>query len=602
MCRDIRVLVLVVLSTPVLVAATIKEGRVAALTLRQGSDAGNWNAGRLVLIDVPSLQKTTLDDRECFGPCFSPDGDRIAYVSGPSLDRSWTQNPPDTIYTVATDGSEPPVSTGILVEMNPPADWGWWPAAHPALFWIRKGDGDWFYWVQRVRTGRGVFRAKLGTAGAAELVYTPPESVDGFFWGAFDSTATHVAATMDWTVYRIDIVNQTYSAIDGGCNPAVSPGGNLIMNNLGFSSDRCNANWGYEHGGCQVLNWNDLSCSRAFVYAGNAYDVQCNGDMNKWSHHDEDIVMWRAFDQGNVAGCTVADHGVIADRITDERLSLGPYTGWDFYPGTVGPDTTTAEPAFSPAGGTVEPGELAVTVSSSTVGATIMYTTDGSEPTGTNGTQIASGGAMSITVGVGQSVLVRARAFAPGHAQSIVSEARYTAAEAGPSITLITPNGGEEFQAGQTITVTWTVSPGFTPSGFVVTYSVDDGETWQPAYTGPTALPPSTRRFEWQIPPATPATSYALVDVHDYSAPSNADQSDVAFTIRAATATMPHDRRSSGVPSACAGSRDFYSLRGERLDGMPNDSRTGTGVYVSRNAANAVSIQLVGARRAGHLR
>jgi hypothetical protein len=80
---------------------------------------------------------------------------------------------------------------------------------------------------------------------------------------------------------------------------------------------------------------------------------------------------------------------------------------------------TVAAPTFSPAGGTYTTAQ-SVTISSSTSGASIRYTTDGSTPTSTTGTLY------SAPVAVGSSLTLKAIAYASGMADSAVSSAAYT--------------------------------------------------------------------------------------------------------------------------------------------------------------------------------
>ena len=49
------------------------EGTVLAI------DAKAFKRGNLIMIDAAIGQRTTLVTGPCFGPCFSPDGTRIAY-------------------------------------------------------------------------------------------------------------------------------------------------------------------------------------------------------------------------------------------------------------------------------------------------------------------------------------------------------------------------------------------------------------------------------------------------------------------------------------------------------------------------------------------
>src|SRR5258708_9587607 len=77
-----------------------------------------------------------------------------------------------------------------------------------------------------------------------------------------------------------------------------------------------------------------------------------------------------------------------------------------------------ATPALSPAGGTYT-SSVTVTISESTAGATIYYTTDGSTPT-------TASAPYSSPITLSQSATVKAMAAASGMANSNVAPATYT--------------------------------------------------------------------------------------------------------------------------------------------------------------------------------
>jgi N-acetylneuraminic acid mutarotase len=91
---------------------------------------------------------------------------------------------------------------------------------------------------------------------------------------------------------------------------------------------------------------------------------------------------------------------------------------WRYQPPSAAPPATTATPVFSPATGTYAPTQW-VTISDSTAGAAIYYTTDGSTPT-TNSTQYTGPILVAITE------TIQAMATAPNDMQSAVASATYT--------------------------------------------------------------------------------------------------------------------------------------------------------------------------------
>lgn len=90
----------------------------------------------------------------------------------------------------------------------------------------------------------------------------------------------------------------------------------------------------------------------------------------------------------------------------------------------VGPLATVATPTFDPPGGGLT---LNVTITTTTPGASISYTTDGSTPSRTNGTIINSGDSVSLAALNSLTVVLRAMAFEDNWADSAVAEATYSA-------------------------------------------------------------------------------------------------------------------------------------------------------------------------------
>ncbi|MGV3772012.1 MAG: chitobiase/beta-hexosaminidase C-terminal domain-containing protein [Verrucomicrobiales bacterium] len=109
-------------------------------------------------------------------------------------------------------------------------------------------------------------------------------------------------------------------------------------------------------------------------------------------------------------------------KITTKALSGNAVAGGLFFGGnSVAPNpapSQVATPVFSPAGGSFSSATTA-TITSSTVGATIRYTTDGSSnPTETSA--VYSG-----PLAIANSVTIKAKAFAPGMTESAVATASF---------------------------------------------------------------------------------------------------------------------------------------------------------------------------------
>ncbi len=135
-----------------------------------------------------------------------------------------------------------------------------------------------------------------------------------------------------------------------------------------------------------------------------------------------------------------------------------------------------ATPTFSPAPGQYSANQN-VTISCATTGATIRYTTDGSEPTPSSSLYSS---AVSITV----STTLKAKAFKSGLADSNVATGQYTLKVATPSVS---PGGGT-YTTPQTVTIT------VGTSGATIRYTTDgtDPTEASTAYSGPLGIGTTT--------------------------------------------------------------------------------------------------------------
>jgi hypothetical protein len=125
-----------------------------------------------------------------------------------------------------------------------------------------------------------------------------------------------------------------------------------------------------------------------------------------------------------------------------------------------------------------------------------------------------------------------------------------TIRQGGCDIALLSPNGGESFSGGQTVTINWTQGGGI--FGINVQYSCDNGSTWEPIANLVDKGPVS-----WIVPylknPATSVKVKVIANVnylHNPALDTIYDISDGTFAIRAAhpDAYEPNDDFSSASP------------------------------------------------------
>ncbi|MCK6561899.1 T9SS type A sorting domain-containing protein [candidate division KSB1 bacterium] len=105
-----------------------------------------------------------------------------------------------------------------------------------------------------------------------------------------------------------------------------------------------------------------------------------------------------------------------------------------------------------------------------------------------------------------------------------------TVATAGKGLTLLSPNGGENWKTGATQSIWWTSNE---VQWLDLEYSIDAGTTWLPIAQN---IDAAMSTFAWEIPNA-PSTN-CLVRVIDAGDTNTRDVSDAAFTIAPAVTTV----------------------------------------------------------------
>lgn len=149
---------------------------------------------------------------------------------------------------------------------------------------------------------------------------------------------------------------------------------------------------------------------------------------------------------------------------------------------TLAEGESVATPTFDPEAGTYG-GAQSVTIGCTTVGATIRYTTDGSEPSQTNGT-VYSG-----AVNVAANLTLKAIAYKTGMNDSAIASAQYTISLGTVATPLITPPGNSYSMPMQ-------VSISCSTDGSIIRYTTDGtttpSDTVGNIYTGPFQITTTT--------------------------------------------------------------------------------------------------------------
>jgi hypothetical protein len=195
-----------------------------------------------------------------------------------------------------------------------------------------------------------------------------------------------------------------------------------------------------------------------------------------------------------------------------------------------------ATPVLTPAGGTYL-GSVMVSIATSTSGATIRYTTDGSTP---NATSTPYTGPFTLT----HNTTVRAIATATGMRDSLVASATYSIQAAPPTFS---PASGL-YVGSVTVTLSTTTS------GATIRYTTDGSAPTaaSPAYTGPITLTRTTT-----IRAIT--TASAMVDSNEAAADYTVAVVAPSFTPAAGTYAQP---QTVALSTPTSGARIYYTTDG----------------------------------------
>jgi hypothetical protein len=236
---------------------------------------------------------------------------------------------------------------------------------------------------------------------------------------------------------------------------------------------------------------------------------------------------------------------------------------------TINAVVTAATPTFSPVAGTYSSAQT-VTITSSTSGATICYTTNGNTPaastagTCSSGTALANGG--SITVSASETV--RALATLSGDTNSSVASAAYTITVAAANPTFSPATG--TYSSAQTVTITSSTS------GATICYTTNG--------SAPTATTPGTCSNGTTLTNGssiTVSSSETVRALATLSGDTNSSVSSAAYTISIPVVATPTFSPAGGsyssnqtvaITSSTSGATICYTTNGT----TPSASTAGT--------------------------
>ena len=308
-----------------------------------------------------------------------------------------------------------------------------------------------------------------------------------------------------------------------------------------------------------------------------------------------------AYESGSTTGgaqWTISENGIVTNSLNTDR-SIRYYSNnstfrhltstmgdaaYLYVEGEAAPMPVAEAPTFDPVSGGTFYGSLDVTISSATSGATIYYTTDGSEPT-TSSNSVASGG----TVTINSSCTIKAIAVAQDYDNSPVAEASYTK-ETLPMPTF-SPVGGT-YDIGQSIQVSISAV-----DGAAIYYTLDgtDPVPSRTAYTGPITISETTTLKAISV--YNGETSAVATAEYVFAAPASTCEATIDFD-NTATATLPgtgyHVSAGSDYVTGSSSSTAFEEADGIRLG---SGSATGSLTLTLASEYNKVKKVVINAKR-----
>jgi trimeric autotransporter adhesin len=141
-----------------------------------------------------------------------------------------------------------------------------------------------------------------------------------------------------------------------------------------------------------------------------------------------------------------------------------------------------------------------------------------------------------------------------------------------PSVTLVSPNGGEAWNAGENQPITWTATDNVGVTAIDLAYSTDGGATYP--NTIATGLV-NTGSYEWAVPNVDTETARVRVTAHDAANHATADDSNADFAIH----------------SSEAGVADVLLGPGEVLGVYPNPAYAGS-AHVLYRVPEATTVEV----------
>ncbi len=318
----------------------------------------------------------------------------------------------------------------------------------------------------------------------------------------------------------------------------IRPNGGEILGIGSTDSVRWNASDNVAVDSVSILYSIDAGSSWDTISTGEANDGRCPWAVpNRPS--DSCLVRIIAFDPSSNQGSDLSDNFfTIGDDVRPLVDVTFPNGGESFIPGTI--DTIT----------------WAAWDANGIDSVNIYYATDG----GSSWIDIAHGEANDSKYGwtipdtPSDSCRVRVDAFDPaGNSGSDNSNGLFRIVDNEPPVvTVVLPNGGEQWEIGEVRQVNWTASDNKSVDSLSIFYSYDNGSVWFPVSNGE----PNDSSYDWLVPGPASDSCLVRITAFDFGDLSSTDTSDAVFTITDTTAPVVSVLRPDGGEELEAGGVD----------------------------------------------